>query len=228
MITYKLHLIRHGMTLGNAEHLLVGGRTDMPLCPEGMEELRNLSETYAYPAVGKLYCSPLLRALQTAETLYPEMEPRLVEGLRECDLGEFDGLSMAQLKGNEQYLGWVEGKNAPPGGESSQALAERIVSAFEEILDDMMKTKVQSAAVVSHGLVMMGLLALCGYPKRELRLWATANGRGYTVRTSAAMWMRDRCFEVVDTVPAGSPASGGFFDDGGPSEHDTMFSSDGE
>ncbi len=34
MKTYKLHLIRHGLTQGNLDGLYVGGGTDMPLCEE--------------------------------------------------------------------------------------------------------------------------------------------------------------------------------------------------
>jgi len=213
MITYKLHLIRHGMTTGNAEHRCVGGRTDIPLCQDGVEELRVLGETYEYPFAQKVYSSPMLRARQTAEILYPDSEPVMIEGLRECDLGDFEGKSILELKDNEDYLKWVEGKAGPVNGETAAQLAERIVAAFGDVLSDMMQSKVTSAAVVSHGLVMMGLLAMCGYPKREMRLWAAGNGRGYTVQTSASMWMRDRCFEVVDTVPAGSPESGSFFED---------------
>lgn len=38
MITYKLHLIRHGQTEGNQKGLFVG-RTDMPVSEEGFDEL---------------------------------------------------------------------------------------------------------------------------------------------------------------------------------------------
>ncbi|HPR40713.1 MAG TPA: phosphoglycerate mutase family protein, partial [Oscillospiraceae bacterium] len=37
MITYKLHLIRHGETEGNRKKICVGARTDLPLAPEGAE-----------------------------------------------------------------------------------------------------------------------------------------------------------------------------------------------
>ena len=51
MITYKLHLIRHGQTEGNQKGLFVG-RTDMPVSEEGFDELSRLRDTYEYPRVG--------------------------------------------------------------------------------------------------------------------------------------------------------------------------------
>ena len=50
MITYKLHLIRHGQTEGNQKGLFVG-RTDMPVSEEGFDELSRLRDTYEYPLV---------------------------------------------------------------------------------------------------------------------------------------------------------------------------------
>ena len=32
MKTFKLHLIRHGMTAGNLQGLYIGSGTDLPLC----------------------------------------------------------------------------------------------------------------------------------------------------------------------------------------------------
>ena len=42
MKTYKIHLIRHGMTDANDKHLYIGGRTDLPLSPEGFADLLKL------------------------------------------------------------------------------------------------------------------------------------------------------------------------------------------
>ncbi len=34
MKTFKLHLIRHGLTSGNLQGLYIGSGTDIPLCDE--------------------------------------------------------------------------------------------------------------------------------------------------------------------------------------------------
>lgn len=203
MITYKLHLIRHGETEGNRKKLCVGARTDLPLAPEGAEELRILMAARRYPLVGKVYTSPMRRCRESAEILFPETQIEAVEGLRECDLGEFEGRPFAELNKEEAFLQWLEGKAPPPGGEGSQELSGRITAGFEYILNDMMRCRIPEAAAVTHGAIIMGLLSMYGYPRAEMREWAAENGCGYTVMTSASMWMRDRCFEIVSAVPCG-------------------------
>ena len=42
MKTFKLHLIRHGMTAGNLQGLYIGSGTDLPLCDEGRAQLAEL------------------------------------------------------------------------------------------------------------------------------------------------------------------------------------------
>lgn len=202
MITYKLHLIRHGETEGNQKKICVGARTDLPLAPEGVLELRRLMEASPYPAVPRVYASPMLRCRETAEILFPEIATEPLEGLRECDLGQFEGRPFAELNEEEAFLLWLEGKAPPPGGETFEALGNRVTAAFEYILNDMMRRRIAEAAAVTHGAIVMGLLSMYGYPRAEMREWAVENGRGYTVRTSAAMWMRDRCFEIVSAVPS--------------------------
>lgn len=81
MITYKLHLIRHGQTEGNQKGLFVG-RTDMPVSEEGFDELSRLRDTYEYPRVGAVYTSPLRRCIQTAEFLYPNNMLTVVDDLQ--------------------------------------------------------------------------------------------------------------------------------------------------
>ncbi|MBQ7958937.1 MAG: histidine phosphatase family protein, partial [Oscillospiraceae bacterium] len=40
MRTYKIHLIRHGLTQGNFQAKYIGQKTDLPLCEEGIEGLK--------------------------------------------------------------------------------------------------------------------------------------------------------------------------------------------
>ena len=68
MKTYKIHLIRHGITDANLKGLYIGNRTDLPLCPEGFKQLKDMREDKEYPYIEKLYSSPMLRCRQTAAT----------------------------------------------------------------------------------------------------------------------------------------------------------------
>ena len=71
MQSYKLHLIRHGLTEGNLKGLYIGSGTDSPLCETGIERLEYLKDAFAYPYPKKLYVSPMTRCRQTAEIIYP-------------------------------------------------------------------------------------------------------------------------------------------------------------
>ena len=48
MKSYKIHLIRNGLTEGNLNGLYIG-RTDEPLCPQGLAGLMDLKNNYGYP-----------------------------------------------------------------------------------------------------------------------------------------------------------------------------------
>ena len=101
MKSYKIHLIRHGRTQANEEGLYVG-RTDLPLSPGGLNALLALREGGGYPTAGRFFTSPLTRCRQTLEVLYPGCRQEVVEGLAECDFGDWDGRSVAELGGTER------------------------------------------------------------------------------------------------------------------------------
>lgn len=77
MVTYKLHFIRHGMTDGNRTGRYVG-RTDVPLCQEGRQELEALKQKYRYPEVQEVYCSPLTRSYKLPISFTPIPRGRLL------------------------------------------------------------------------------------------------------------------------------------------------------
>ena len=50
-----------------------------------------------YPEAQAYYCSPMSRCIDTLRILYPEAEPVLVDGFRECDFGDWEGKTAKQL-----------------------------------------------------------------------------------------------------------------------------------
>ncbi len=202
MITYKLYLIRHGMTKGNVEGRFVG-RSDLPLCPEGIHQLHKLKEDYDYPDVQKVYSSPMLRCVQSAEILYPNRLLQRIDRLREYDFGVFEGQQAKDLAGTEMFLRWNQsGMSAPPeGAESITSFAERVAAGLQEILDDMMKNNITSAAAILHGGVILNLLSVFAYPKRDPMMWMTPCGTGFTALINAQLWQRDGVFEVYSPIP---------------------------
>lgn len=90
MLTYKIHLFRHGITRANLEGKYVG-LTDYPLCQEGIDALKEYVKGKDYPAIEKIYTSPLRRCRETAKILYPGYKTFDVPQLMEMDFGLYEG-----------------------------------------------------------------------------------------------------------------------------------------
>jgi broad specificity phosphatase PhoE len=61
----RLLLIRHAATDASAKNLLLGS-TDAPAGSAGMEQLKRMPGILEQYSPGSWFCSPMLRALQTA------------------------------------------------------------------------------------------------------------------------------------------------------------------
>ena len=145
-----VYLIRHGMTAGNRERRYIG-KTDEPLCPEGIAALRELTA----PPCNHLIASPMRRCAETAAILYPTQKPVFFRDLRECDFGDFEGKNYQELTGYADYQAWVDsGGTAPfPHGEASDAFKSRCAAAFRLIMAGMDGT----AAFIVHGGTIMAI-----------------------------------------------------------------------
>lgn len=200
MRTYRINLIRHGLTDGNLKGQYIG-RTDLPVTPEGVKELRLLKENIEYPFIERLYCSPMLRCRQTASILYPDNEAHIIENLIEYDFGDFEGKTANELEINPAYAEWTSGKRqSPPNGEDNTEFAKRLALALNEIVRDMMNSGVHESAVIMHGGTIMTLLASCALPRRHLAEWITENGRGYTILVDPSIYGRTGAVEVIDII----------------------------
>ena len=204
MQTYRIHLIANGLTKANLEGRYIG-RIDEPLCPEGVKNLEGILENSEYPRIERLYSGPALRCRQTASMLYPSNRVNLIEELEEYDFGAFEGKTMEQLYllYPNEFPQWLAGEAgaAPPMGESSQQFAERILEGFDRMVREMMTEEIHSAALVTHGGIIMTLMTLLAYPKKDFSQWVTENGMGFTVLTTPALWMRDKVVEAYDLLP---------------------------
>lgn len=181
----KCVLIRHGKTAGNLAGRYIGCRTDEPLCPEGIAQLR----MGRYPAVERVFASPLRRCRETARLLYPAMEMEIVEDFRECDFGAFEGLSYADLNGRADYQAWLDsGGEAPfPGGESKAEFSRRCVRAFAACVA---RAGVSSAAFVVHGGTIMAILEKFAQPRGAYYDFQVGNGQGYVLNLPGGLYRR--------------------------------------
>lgn len=141
-------LLRHGVTPLTAEKRFSGdGGTDPALTGEGREQVARAAELLAsaerlatlgrhapFLSVDALITSPLLRTRETAAIVGERLglEAEVVPEVRECGFGQWDGLTYGQVDEAwpDELAAWLASPAcAPPGGESFDAVHERVVSA---------------------------------------------------------------------------------------------------
>lgn len=157
-------LIRHGKTQGNIEKRYIGCKTDEELCAIGKEELERgkLIDRTKLKLGSKVYISPMLRCVQTADILLPECEKEVVNDFREIDFGEFENKSYKELNGDKKYQRWIDsnGTMTFPKGESREEFIARNIKAFNNVL---LKECVESAEAiipfVIHGGSIMAIMS---------------------------------------------------------------------
>lgn len=206
MRTYKLHLIRHGMTEGNENGQYIG-HTDLKITTNGIIELEKLKNEGVYPKCDLVFSSPLSRAVDTAKIIYPEKEVLINHNFKEIDFGEFEGKTPDELKDRQDYADWLAGKlPSAPGGESAVDFAARLCTGVGETVKYMMSHDCYSASIVMHGGAIMTLLAVAALPRQKMSEWACGNGRGYTIRITPSLYHSSGILEVVGEIPAGGAA----------------------
>lgn len=201
MRTLKIHLIRHGATDANYDGRYIGCKTDLPLAPEGLNELRMLKDDIDCPEIERLYSSPMLRCRQTGAVLYPDFEPVTVEELKEYDFGSFENKTAAELESNPNFIPWTSGRlSAPPGGEDNSEFIKRICVGFNKIVLDMIEGGLTESAVIMHGGAIMMLLGVSAVPRSKPVEWTADNGRGYSVRVTPSLYHKSGVIEVYGIV----------------------------
>lgn len=214
MKTYKLHLIRHALTQGNIDGLYIG-HTDMPLCSDGIRQVMDMKEEFTYPETNFVFSSPLKRCIDTCKIIYPNIKPIVVEDLIEYDFGEFEGKNAAELHEKQPLFDkWLAGdpEVKPPFGESNEEFAKRVCDCFVKIVDGIIKTGTDNACIVTHGGVIMTILANCGLPEAAAHEWMTPSGCGYTLRITPQLWMAGRKLEVIEELPYIAKDNANYYD----------------
>lgn len=194
----ELWLIRHGKTEGNMFGRYIG-TTDEPLCPEGRKTLSK----GVYPVPKAVFTSPMKRAIETAEILFPELPSHSIEDLSECDFGEFENKNYKELEGNLQYQAWIdsEGRLPFPGGESREAFQKRTCRGFERVVNQCLKEDIDRAALVVHGGTIMNIMEVFAQQERSFYDWHVPNGGGYGLILDVYQWRKGRrCLKVKEVV----------------------------
>ena len=101
----EIILIRHGESIGNAlrgDEAVFTGRWDCDLTQAGYLQAEALRNCSLLDNVDIYYCSPLKRAVQTANA-FLNAELVIDERIQERSLGVFEGKKIADVKSDPQY-----------------------------------------------------------------------------------------------------------------------------
>jgi probable phosphoglycerate mutase len=164
-----LHLLRHGETVPEEPWRFLGQR-EVPLSDTGRVQARWWRTVLADVPFQVAACSDLARCRETAEIVVQgrDLPLRVLPGLREIDLGPWDGLSKAEVQA--RFPGQFQARGAdmagfrPAGGESFQDLQERAWAALEPLLAGPGPVLVVGHAGVNRALLCKAL----GLPLQNL------------------------------------------------------------
>jgi broad specificity phosphatase PhoE len=145
----QVWLLRHAETEWSRDGRHTG-RTDVPLTDEGRARARELGHRIAGRAFALVLCSPLSRAIETAELA--GLEPQLRDDLAEFDYGEYEGITTAQIR--ESRPDWYLWRDGSPKGETAEDVGRRVDRVIEEAL-----RADGDVALVAHGHVLRALAA---------------------------------------------------------------------
>jgi probable phosphoglycerate mutase len=157
-----VYLARHGQTAYNLEGRFQG-QLPVALDETGRAQAVDLAERAAAYGFAALWCSPLLRARETADVVAGRigLEPREDARLMETDAGDWTDRSFVEIQARapEQFAAFAAGDPgfAFPGGESFAEQELRVSAALEEVERGELP-----ALVVCHGMVIRAALAARG------------------------------------------------------------------
>ena len=158
-------LVRHGQTAWNAAEVF-RGRIDIELDETGLKQAELLAAYLSRRKLEAVYSSPLKRAVQTAEAIarHHGLAVEIAPGLNDMDFGEWQGLSLQEVKGrfNELFAAWVSDPHRVrmPSGENLDDVCQRALAVVNQMVDKHEGTVV---VLVSHRVVNKVLIcALLG------------------------------------------------------------------
>jgi broad specificity phosphatase PhoE len=127
----RILLIRPGATVLD-EQGRIKGDLDLPLSPNGQQQVKSLILQLAEWPIDSIYSSPCLSSRQTADALAEETgaRVRIDADLRNLDHGLWEGKRFEELKQTQPkvYRLWAEHPEnvSPPGGESIEHAEDRV------------------------------------------------------------------------------------------------------
>lgn len=166
-----LYIIRHGKTEWNEIHKLQG-RTDIPLNEEGRVMAREAADRYKDIHFDICFCSPLVRARETAEILLEGRDVPITfdDRLIEMSFGIYEGVENSFAVGDcpvnvlfehpEQY-------EPVPEGESLEQLYARTGEFIADVVNPLLDEG-KDVLIVGHGAMNSSIVCqIKGVPLKD-------------------------------------------------------------
>ncbi len=195
-----IYLLRHAAVQARHPRQFLG-QTDLPLSEEGLRQAQGLAAQLAPIRFAGVYASSLRRAVHTAMLVGGRAweDVHRVEAFREIHLGDWEGLTVAEVEARFPGAYQARGANLadfrPPGGESFRDLAER---AWPALLNIAQNGEIPGPLlIVAHAGVNRVLLArIRGLGLEQIFTIPQQYGALSCLRYSAGR------FDMVQTLPA--------------------------
>lgn len=148
-------IIRHGETAWNKADIF-RGRVQIGLSETGLKQAEKLAKFLSHKKIQALYCSPLQRALQTAEAVAnrQNLAAQPLEGLTDLDFGKWEGVPVQEVKIKypEAFQTWHDRPDRVeiPEGESLEQARKRALDTINKIMAD---NKQGTVAIVTHRVI---------------------------------------------------------------------------
>ncbi|MCV2876829.1 histidine phosphatase family protein [Rhodobacteraceae bacterium XHP0102] len=187
--SFPIYLMRHGETEWNKENRFQGW-LDSALTPNGVAQaeaqgrlLRDMVNRQGYDRVTEFRTSPLGRAARTARLIArvnPDLPPlRADERLREVHMGQWQGLTRAEVQANWPVRFDTEAQVyrhslLTQGGETRAQLHKRLTALIADLKGP--------ALLVSHGVVIQTLRGMLrGFDAEQTAELGHAQGGVYVI-----------------------------------------------
>ena len=158
-----LYIMRHGRTDWNDRHKLQG-RTDIPLNEDGRRMALKAAEEYHDVPLDVCWCSPLIRARETAEILLRGRNVPIFtdDRLREMSFGDYEGLensfSIPDCPVNVIFQAPEKYTASVGGAETFEELFARTGSFLREVIDPLTEAG-KDVLIVGHGAMNLSIIS---------------------------------------------------------------------
>jgi len=200
-INFNITVIRHASTEYGEEQRFMG-TLDVPCSEKGKLDAKQASVHFRGKKYFRLYCSPLTRAKETCELLFPNQNPIIEPNLTERGLGEWAGKDRTTIKllFPEAFYdsGVINPFYTPKDGETIESVIYRVKNFIDLLTDlynalksDSKKCAEYNIAIITHNGIIRVLRSLMeDFPMSEIFNKEEPNLKSISYNFNKSKWER--------------------------------------